>query len=280
MKTIEAAAISSAVRELAIRANIVLGQDVRESLGRGLAAEESPLGREILQTILTNADVALRENLPICQDTGVAVFFVEIGTGVAITGGTLQSAIDEGVRRGYAEGYLRKSLVADPIRRANTGDNTPAIIHCRQVEGDALRIVIAPKGGGSENMSALAMLKPSQGIEGLKAFVKSTVENGAANACAPVIVGVGVGGNFEVAPLLAKKALLRKVGSPHPDEFWAAMEAELLEMVNATGIGPMGLGGRITALAVHIEVHPCHIASLPVAVNLNCHAHRHEEVVL
>jgi fumarate hydratase subunit alpha len=280
MRTVEAAAIAEAVREMAIRANIVLGDDVRAALRCGLESEESPQGKEILGTILTNADIAVRENLAICQDTGVAVFFVEVGAGVAIAGGTLQSAIDEGVRRGYADGYLRKSLVADPIRRTNTGDNTPAIIHCRQVEGDALRIVIAPKGGGSENMSRLAMLKPSQGIEGVKAFVLSTIEEGAANACAPVIVGVGVGGNFEVAPLLAKRSLLRKVGAPHPDAYWAGIEKELLAEINATGIGPMGLGGRITALAVHIEVHPCHIASLPVAVNLNCHAHRHEEVVL
>jgi fumarate hydratase subunit alpha len=218
--------------------------------------------------------------MPICQDTGLAVVFVDLGQDAHVTGGALDEAIDEGVRRGYTEGYLRKSVLGDPLKRVNTKDNTPAVIHTRIVPGNKLKLWVVPKGGGSENMSKIAMLKPADGVEGVKKFVVESVRVASANPCPPIIVGVGIGGSFEQCAMNAKRALLREIGTKHPDEYYAALEAELLAGVNDLGVGPMGLGGRITALAVHIEAAPCHIASLPVAVNINCHAARHKTAVL
>lgn len=261
-------------------ANYYLGEDMVAALKQAKETEESPVGREILDQILENQQIAREENLPICQDTGVAVFFVEVGQDVHLVGGSLEDAINEGVRRGYKEGYLRKSMVANPWKRTNTGDNTPAIIHTRLVPGDKIRLVFAAKGGGSENMSALKMLKPADGLEGVQKFVVDTVDNAGPNACPPLVVGVGVGGNFEECALLAKKALLRPVGTHHQDPEVAAVEKALLEKINKLGVGPQGLGGTTTAVAVNVEVMPCHIASLPCAVNIQCHANRHLEVVL
>lgn len=280
MRELQAKEITSAVKRLCMEANYYLGEDVLNAVKEGLKKEESPLGKDILQQIIENAEIAAKEEVPICQDTGFAVFFVELGQEVKIVGGDFNQAINEGVRQGYTDGYLRKSIVEDPIRRKNTGDNTPAVIHLEIVPGDKIRIIVAPKGGGSENMSEVRMMKPADGVEGLKRYVLEHVEKSGGNPCPPVIVGVGVGGTFEKCAFLAKKALLREVGSKHSDPFYAELEAELLEKVNKTGVGPQGLGGRVTALAVHIEAHPCHIASYPVAVNLNCHAARHKEITI
>jgi fumarate hydratase subunit alpha len=252
----------------------------RRALEEGLKRESSPSGRDILGQLLENARLAADEGLPMCQDTGLTVIFLDVGQEVHVQG-DLEEAVQEGVRAGYDEGYLRKSVVASPVApRTNTGDNTPAIIHTRIVPGETLKITVAPKGGGSENMSALAMLKPAQGWEGAKDFVLETVRRAGPNPCPPVIVGVGLGGNFEYSTLLAKRALLRPLGRRHPDQATAEREEELLEAINRLGIGPGGFGGKVTALGVAIETHPCHIASLPVAVNINCHAHRHREAVL
>jgi len=280
VREIAAADITDVVARLCIEANYRLPADVMQAFERAAAQEESPLGREILGRLIENARLAERESLPMCQDCGVAVVFVEMGAGVCVRGGPVADAIDAGVRKGYADGRLRKSVVASPIDRRNTGDNTPAIIHLKQVEGDRVRIVVAPKGAGSENMSALAMLRPADGVEGIERFVVGTVERAGASACPPLVVGVGIGGNFERCALLAKEALLRPLGGPHADDTVADIERRLLQAINDTGVGPGGMGGRITALAVHVETFPCHIASLPVAVNLNCHAHRHAEAVL
>lgn len=233
-----------------------------------------------MKQLLENAHIARENAVPMCQDTGFAVVFLELGQDVNITGGFLYDAVNEGVRKGYTEGYLRKSIVNHPLQRINTGDNTPAVIHTSIVPGDKLTITVAPKGGGSENMSAIRMLKPAEGREGVKKFVLETVKNAGPNPCPPVIVGVGMGGTFEKAALLAKQALLRPLGQPHPESDIAELESELLEEINKTGIGPQGLGGRTTALGVHILTYPCHIASLPVAVNINCHAARHKKAVL
>ncbi len=276
LKSIEAGRIADVVARLSMEANFELEGDVERALSRGLRAEESPVGKEIIGQILENAAIARAERLPICQDTGLAIVFVEIGQDVHVAGGGLEEAIHEGVRRGYTEGYLRKSVLGDPLRRVNTKDNTPAVIHTRIVPGRKLRLWIVPKGGGSENKSRIAMLKPADGVEGVKKFVLEAVKIASADPCPPIIVGVGVGGSFEQCALNAKRALLREVGSVHADPFYAELEAELLRKVNDLGIGPQGLGGRVTALAVHIEAAPCHIASLPVAVNLNCHAARHK----
>jgi fumarate hydratase subunit alpha len=243
------------------------------------AGEESPTGQAILDQILTNDRIAEAEQVPACQDTGLAVVFVELGQDVHLVGGSLREAVDEGVRRGYRDGYLRKST-CHPFTRANVGDNTPAILHVESVPGDRVRLVIAPKGGGSENMSTVTMLKPAQGREGVSRAVVEWVSNAGGNPCPPTVVGVGIGGNFERSAWLAKKALLRSIGAPSPDADLAALEQEILAGVNASGVGPMGLGGRITALAVHVELEPCHIASLPLAINVQCHAARHKEVVL
>ncbi|SHE49611.1 fumarate hydratase subunit alpha [Desulfofundulus australicus DSM 11792] len=280
MRLIDAATITATVAELCQKANYELGEDVLRAFNEALEQEISLTGKDVLQQLLENARIAREEQVPMCQDTGFAVVFLEIGQEVMITGGDLYEAVNEGVRRGYRDGYLRKSIVDHPLRRKNTGDNTPAVIHTRIVPGDKLRIVVAPKGGGSENMSGLRMLKPAEGVEGVKNFVIEQVRAAGPNPCPPVVVGVGIGGTFEKAALLAKEALLRPLGQPHPDAEIAALEKELLEAINNLGIGPQGLGGRITALAVHVEVYPCHIASLPVAVNINCHASRHKEAVL
>lgn len=277
MRDVPVQAITETVRRLCVEANTRLGDDVVRAFERFRDTEESPTGRDVLEQLLENARIARDEGLPLCQDTGFAVVFVDLGQDVHLVGGDLYEAVNEGVRRGYEEGYLRKSIVADPLRRKNTGDNTPAVVHVRVVPGDRVRITFAPKGGGSENMSGIAMLKPADGVEGVKRFVVERVREAGPNPCPPTIVGVGIGGTFEVAALLAKRALLRPVGEPNPDPFYADLERELLGRINALGIGPAGLGGTTTSLAVHIEAHPCHIASLPVAVNIQCHSARHKE---
>jgi len=271
----------STVRNLCMDANYYIPDDVRQKVIEFRDKEESDVARNILDIILKNHEVSANEKMPICQDTGFAVFFIEMGEDVRITGGGFEEAIYEGVRQGYKEGYLRKSIVDDPLfERKNTKDNTPPIIHLRLVPGDKIKIVFAPKGGGSENMSEVKMMVPADGEEGVKRFVVDRVRRSGGNPCPPVIVGVGIGGTFEHVAYLAKKALLRPVGSHHPDPRFAKLEDEILEEVNKLGIGPMGLGGRTTALAVHIETHPCHIASMPVAVNMQCHAARHKEAII
>lgn len=280
MREISTEQLTKAVRQLAIEASYDLGSDVIEAVKKAKAVEASPVGKGILDQILTNAEIAKIEQAPMCQDTGYAVLFVELGQDARIVGGDYNEALHEGIRRGYADGYLRKSVLGDPLERKNTGDNTPAVIHTEIVPGDKVKITIAPKGGGSENMSEIKMLKPSDGVNGVKEFVIDRVRRSGGNPCPPVIIGVGIGGTFEKCAMLAKKSLLRPVGSRHPKKFYADLELELLERINKLGIGPQGLGGTTTALDVHIEVHPCHIASLPVAVNTQCHAARHKEIVL
>lgn len=272
--------ITAAVKKLFIEANTDLGADVLASLQASVQKEESAIGKQVLEKIVENAGIACRNKMPICQDTGLAVLFVEIGQDVHINGGDLRTAIEEGVRQAYAEGFLRKS-VCDPLSRKNTGDNTPAIIHFDVVAGNQLKIIAMPKGGGSENMSAAQMLTPAAGAEGIKKVVIEKVAAAGANPCPPIIVGVGIGGSLEQACILAKKALLRPLGeSSKTDERLAQMEKELYLRINELGIGPAGLGGRVTALAVNIEMMPCHIASLPVAVNIQCHVARHKEVII
>ena len=281
MREIEASAITQAVAQLCQQANFVLGEDVLAALKQAQQTEESPLGKEVLSQLVENARIAKEEHLPLCQDCGMAVVFLEIGQEVHITGGDLYSAVEEGVRQGYSQGYLRKSMVNKPFSaRANTKDNTPPIIHTEMIPGDRVKIVVMPKGSGAENMSKLAMLKPGDGRNGIIDLVVRTVDEAGGNPCPPVIVGVGIGGTSEKAMLLAKKALLRPVAEPNPDPEIAELEQEILGRVNALGIGPLGFGGRTTALAVQAEVMPTHIASLPVAVNLQCHSARHREAVL
>jgi fumarate hydratase subunit alpha len=281
MREVHLDTIISAVEELCIDANNNLPEDVRKSLVKAIDEEVSPLGKEILQDIIKNADLAKRNKVPICQDTGFTVIFLELGQNVKVIGGDLYNGINEGVRRGYKKGYLRKSIVDDPfLDRKNTGDNTPAIIHTIIVPGDKIKLIIAPKGGGSENMSALKMLTPSDGIEGIKKFVLDTVDISGSNPCPPIILGVGIGGTIEVTTLIAKKALLRTLGENNPNPVVKKLEEELLEEVNKLGIGPQGFGGRVTALSVNIETFPAHIASMPVAVNIQCHAARHKEVII
>ena len=278
MRTIGFDDIVGKVKYACMSANFDLGEDVIAAFRKTIETEESPVGKEILGQLIENAKIAKEEKIAICQDTGFAVCFVEIGDEVKVNGGNLVDAINEGVRQGYKEGYLRKSI-CHPFSRKNTGDNTPAVVHLDLVPGDQLKIIVAPKGGGSENMSRVTMLKPSDGIEGIKRFVVERVRESGANPCPPLVVGVGIGGTFEMAALIAKKALLRPVGSKNPDPELAVLEDELLLEINDLGVGPQGLGGRTTALAVHVNMHPCHIASLPVAVNINCHASRHKEIV-
>lgn len=281
MKTIDLNDVSRQVAQMCRSANWELGDDVIAGLRKALDTEESPNGKKILKQILDNARLASDQQAPLCQDTGFAVFFVELGRDVIFSGkGTLQKAIDRGVSEGYTGGFLRNSIVRDPLNRRNTGDNTPAVVHLTHVEGDQLEITFAPKGCGSENMSQLAMLKPADGVDGIKDFVVETIRIAGANACPPVIMGVGIGGTFEKSAWLAKKALLREVGSRHQNSFYASLEEELLEMVNRTGIGPLGLGGTTTALDVLVEYHACHIASLPVAVNMQCHSDRKKSIIL
>ena len=281
MKEITCERIAETVARLCIEANYHLGADVVAALQEARQREISPVGQDVLDQLLENARIAARGELPLCQDCGATVVFLELGQEVHVTGGALQDAVAEGVRRGYREGYLRKSIVARPFSaRVNTGDNTPPMIHVHTRPGEQLEITVMPKGGGSENMSALAMLRPSDGRQGVVDFVVETVRKAGANPCPPTIVGVGIGGTADKAIVLAKEALLRQVGRPHGAREVADLETEILERVNRLGIGPQGLGGRVTALAVHAEVSPCHIASLPVAVNLQCHSARHRSAVL
>lgn len=280
MRTIQAADITSTVRDLCIRANCVMNEKLLNALHEARDGEEWPVAKATLGCMLENAAIAADEMVPICQDTGAACVFVELGQDVHIEGGSLVDAINAGVALGYTEGYLRKSMVADPLRRVNTDDNTPALITVDIVDGDALKITLAPKGAGSENMGQLKMLKPADGIEGVRDFVLDAVRHAGPNPCPPIIVGVGVGGNFDHVASLAKRALLRPVGVHNPDPFYAQLEVELLDAINVFGTGPAGFGGATTALAVNIEQAPTHIACLPVAVNINCHVARHEEVVL
>ena len=279
MKIINAKQITDAVAGLCVDANVCLGEDILAALDEALARETSLLAQSAFDIIIENADIAARDRLPICQDTGMAVVFVSIGSHVHIDG-DIDEAINEGIRRGYREGYFRNSVVDDPIRRVNTGDNTPAVIYYDFFDGDSLQITVAPKGFGSENKSALRMLCPADGLEGVEDFIIETVRAAGADPCPPIIVGVGVGGTMEKAALLAKKALLRDVGSNHTDSFWADVEKRLLGRVNALGIGATGYGGDTTALGVHIMTYPTHIAGLPVAVNIGCHATRHKAVEL
>ncbi len=279
MREISAQRVTEVVSQLFMEANTDLGEDVLRALQKAREQEESPAAREVLEEILENARIAKEEQVPMCQDTGLAVVFVELGQDVHLTGGYLYEAIQEGVRRGYKQGYLRKSA-CHPFSRINTGDNTPAIIHLDLVPGDRLRILAVPKGGGSENMSRVMMLTPSVGKAGIMDYVVERVKESSSNPCPPVIVGVGIGGTFEKAAILAKRALLRPLGSPNPDPELNQMESELLKRINDLGIGPQGYGGRTTALGVFIEMVPCHIASLPVAVNLQCHASRHKEAII
>ncbi len=279
MRIVREEEIIDAVKELVKEANYNLCEDVMSAIKKAASQETSPIGREVLAQLVENAKIAAGEEIPICQDTGMTVVFLKIGNMVLVDG-NIYAAVNEGVRRGYQEGYLRKSIVNTPIKRINTGDNTPAVIHTEFIPGDKIKIIIAPKGGGSENMSKLTMLKPADGIKGIKRVILDAVDSAGANACPPVIVGVGIGGNFEKAAILAKKSLLRPINDSNVDPDIAKLEEELLDEINALGIGPQGLGGNFTALAVKIETYPCHIASLPVAVNLNCHAARHKEIII
>ena len=277
MREVSVEKIVDTVKELCIESNYYLGDDIRNGLKDSIEKEEYPLANDVLKKIYLNADIARDNSMPICQDTGMACVFVELGQDVHITGGSLEDAINEGVRRGYEEGFLRKSVVKDPLNRVNTKDNTPAIIYYDIVKGDKVKITVAPKGFGSEKMSRIAMLKPSDGVEGVKRFILETVENAGPNPCPPMVVGVGIGGTFDKAAYLAKKALLRPIDQSSEIEFYKDLEEELISEINKLGIGPQGFGGRTTALGINIEVYPTHIAGLPVAVNINCHATRHKE---
>lgn len=279
MRSIQAETVVDAVAELCMSGNRYLPEDVRRAFEKAQAAEDSPVAKEIFRQLLENADLAADTGLPLCQDTGLAVFFVEVGEDLTVEGMTLREAINAGVVKGYQEGYLRKSS-CDPMTRKNTGDNTPAIIHFDLVSGDGLAIKFMAKGGGSENMSRVTMLAPAQGWAGIKKFVIQRVAEAGPNPCPPISLGIGIGGTFEYAPILAKKALLREMDDTHPDPEWAAKEQELLDEVNQLGIGPMGLGGKATCLALKIAAAPCHLASLPLAVNVQCHSSRHKEVTL
>jgi len=279
MREVNVKMITEKVRALCMEANTDLGEDVLRAFDRAIDKEESPLGIEILKELKENARIAKEERVAICQDTGFAVIFLELGQNVHLVGGDLKQAIFDGVRQGYRDGYLRKSI-CHPFTRANTGDNTPAIIHTEIVPGEKVKITVAPKGGGSENMSRVTMLTPSDGVEGIKRFVVQRVKESGSNPCPPTIVGVGIGGTFEQAALLAKKSLLRSLGSKNQDPELDKLESEILNEINQLGIGPQGLGGRTTSLAVHILMMPCHIASFPLAVNIQCHAQRHKEAVI
>lgn len=279
MRIINSEEIVGAVKELCIDANINLGEDLIASISENLAKEESIVGKDILQILLENSNIAKEKSIPVCQDTGMAVFFVKLGQDISIKGDTIEEAINKGVRLGYEEGYLRKSVV-EPITRLNTKDNTPAVIHYEMVKGNELVVEFAPKGFGSENMSKLKMLKPSDGIDGIKKFVLDTVQEAGPNPCPPVVLGIGIGGTVDKCAQIAKKALFRNVNQQSCDEQIAILESELLEEINKLGIGPQGLGGNTTALAVNIETFPTHIAGLPVVVNINCHAARHKKVII
>ncbi|MDO4280300.1 MAG: fumarate hydratase [Peptococcaceae bacterium] len=281
MKTLDVQQITDAIRRMAVEVNTDLPQDVEDALVASCAREESPFGKYCLEQIVANAELARTEHQAMCQDTGTLVVYLNVGQDLHLVGGDVTDAINEGVRLGYDDGYLRRSIVEEPVfERKNTGDNTPAVIHINIVPGDACELIVMPKGGGAENMGALGMLKPTVGKDGVVDFVVNAVSNAGGNPCPPIIVGVGIGGTMEKATEIAKEALMRPVGSHHADPRYAALEDEILERVNKLGIGPQGLGGRVTALAVHINTYPCHIASLPVAVNINCHAARHLRTVL
>lgn len=280
MRTIQVGEITKNIKEMCIEANYFLSQDMDAAMKHAVSTEKAPLGRQILFQLQENLQIAGKDMIPICQDTGMAVVFLEIGQEVHLEGELLEAAVNEGVRQGYAEGYLRKSVVKDPLERENTKDNTPAVIHYEIVEGDKVAITVAPKGFGSENMSRIFMLKPADGIEGVKQAILTAVKDAGPNACPPMVVGVGIGGTFEKCALLAKKALTREIGSHSDISYVKAMEEELLEKINGLGIGPGGLGGTVTALAVHVETYPTHIAGLPVAVNICCHVNRHVTRVL
>lgn len=279
MREIKAEEVRSAVAEMCMKANIILPPDVRGAIEDGLARETSPAAQEVFRQLLENADLAAETKLPLCQDTGLAVFFIELGQDVVVSGDGLKQAVNDGVREGYEKGYLRKSA-CDPLTRANTGDNTPAVIHLDVVPGDKLKISFMAKGGGAENMSRVTMLSPAQGWEGIKDFVVRRVAEAGPNPCPPTVVGVGIGGTYERSAIISKKALLRPLDDTHPDPKIAELEKELLEAINNLNVGPMGLGGKTTSFGVKIEIEPCHIASLPLAVNIQCHSSRHEEVVL
>ena len=277
MREIHISKIIDTVKELCIEANYYLSNDVKRALCNAKENETWPLAENILEQIILNSDIAKNENMPICQDTGMACIFIDIGQDVHIVGGLLDDAINEGVRRGYEEGFLRKSVVKDPINRINTKDNTPAIIYYNMVAGDKIKITVAPKGFGSENMSRIKMLKPSDGLQGVKDFIIETVKLAGPNPCPPIVIGVGIGGTFDKAAYLAKKALIRPLDKRNEDKFYSDLEEELLANINKLGIGPQGFGGKTTALGLNIETYPTHIAGLPVAVNINCHATRHKE---
>ena len=279
MREISALQVTEVVKRLCIEANCYLPQDMKSCIESSHAEENWPQAREILERIMENYKIAEQETRPICQDTGLACVFMSVGQDVHIDG-NLTDAIHEGVRQGYIEGYLRKSVVRDPLDRVNTGDNTPAMIYYDIVPGDKIEITVAPKGAGSENMSQIKMLKPSDGVQGVKDFILQVVEEAGPNPCPPIVVGVGVGGTFDKAAFLAKKALIRSVDERNQDPFWSALEEEMLQKINELGIGPQGFGGKTTALCVNIEPYPCHIASLPVAVNINCHVTRHAKKVI
>lgn len=279
MREINAVLITDAVKKLCIDANCHLSDDIKKCITQSAAEEPWPQAKEILEHIIENYTIADQKAQPVCQDTGVACVFLKIGQDVHVNG-NITEAVNEGVRQGYVEGFLRKSVVGDPLNRVNTGDNTPAMIYFEMVSGDKIEITVAPKGFGSENMSQIAMLRPSDGLQGVKDFVKQVVEQAGPNPCPPIVVGVGIGGTFDKAAYLAKKALLRPVDRPNDNPFYADLEKELLEEINALGIGPQGFGGKTTALAVNIEYYPTHIAGLPVAVNINCHVTRHKTEVL
>ncbi len=280
MREIPASAVTDAVKKLCVEANLELEPDMLRAFDRALQTERSPAGRQVLEILKENAEIARTARIPYCQDTGVVVCFVELGQDVHLTGGSLQAAIDEGVRQGYREGYLRASVVRSPFDRVNTGDNTPAVVHVEVVPGARLHIQLMAKGGGCENRSKYRMLTPAEGLPGVREWVLECVRTAGPDACPPLVLGVGIGGTFEKAALLSKKALFRELGTPNPDPFLDRLERELLDEANRLGIGPQGYGGDTTAFGIHILTHPCHITSLPVAVTIECHAHRHKEVTL
>ena len=280
MREIKAAQITEVIERLCIEANEHLPKDVKDALQACRACEDGEIAVGVLDDIIENYEIAERECVPVCQDTGMACVFLEIGQDVHITGGDLSEAVDEGVRRGYEKGYLRKSVVRDPVRRGNTGDNTPAMLYTEIVPGEQIRVTVGPKGFGSENMSAIRMFKPSAGLQGIKDFILETVETAGPNPCPPMVVGVGIGGTFDKAALLAKKALMRPLDSSNEDPFYADLEQEMLKKINALGIGPQGFGGRTTAIGLNIETLPTHIAGMPCAINISCHVTRHKTEVI
>ena len=280
MREISAAVITDVIQRLCIEANQVLPEDVKQAIGQCRACEDGEIACKILDDIIENYKIAENEQVPICQDTGMACVFLEIGQDVHITGGDLTEAVNEGVRRGYDKGYLRKSVVKDPVRRGNTGDNTPAMLYTEIVPGEQIKVTVGPKGFGSENMSAIRMFKPSAGLQGIKDFILETVEAAGPNPCPPMVVGVGIGGTFDKAALLAKKALMRSVDSENSDPFYADLEKEMLEKINELGIGPQGFGGKTTAIGLNIETMPTHIAGMPCAINISCHVTRHKTEVI